>query len=190
MVHRPIFQYLQKVNGLYSVPIIAIFLLGIYTKKVPPIGAKVEMIVGIVLYTFFAFINISDVPEVLAGNDGKLHWLHGYFISFLAACAVMLVIGRLKPQAPKAEKKVEAPVDMTPWRHAKSASWLIVGITILMYLGLHIISNPGPDQDAGSARAENIQVKSAWSSAKDSDFGARVTDNELRLGVQSGITEE
>ena len=30
-----IFQYLQKVNGIYSVPIIAIFLLGILTKHIP-----------------------------------------------------------------------------------------------------------------------------------------------------------
>ena len=135
-----IFAYLQKVNGLYSVPIIAIFLLGIYTKKVPAIGAKVGMVVGISLYSFFAFVNIPNVPSMLAGGDGSLHWLHGYFISFLAACGCMLIIGRLRPQAPSCEEKIEAPVDMTPWKHAKSVSWLIVGITVAMYLGLHSIS--------------------------------------------------
>ena len=151
-----IFQYLQKVNGLYSVPIIAIFLLGIYTKKVPAIGAKVGMIVGIVLYTFFAFVNISDVPEILAGGDGKLHWLHGYFISFLAACTVMLIIGFIKPQAKKEETKIKPPVDMTPWRHAKSVSWLIVGITVLMYAGLHAIANPDTTGQSKASMSETI----------------------------------
>ena len=45
-----IFQYLQKVNGIYSVPIIAICLLGILSKHIPAIGAKIGMIVGFVSY--------------------------------------------------------------------------------------------------------------------------------------------
>ena len=151
-----IFEYLQKVNGLYSVPIIAIFILGIYTKKVPPMGAKIGMVVGITLYSFFAFKNIPNVPEFLAGEDGSLHWLHGYFISFLVACLVMLTIGYFKPQAPKEEEKIEAPVDMTPWRHAKSVSWAIVGITVLMYLGLNAIANPGAAAETTPTMEKNV----------------------------------
>ena len=53
----------------------------------------------------------------------------------------MLIIGFIKPQAKKEETKIKPPVDMTPWRHAKSVSWLIVGI-VLMYAALHAIANP------------------------------------------------
>ena len=90
---QSIFQYLQKVNGLYSVPIIGIFLLGITTKHVPAIAAKVGMIVGMVIYAFFSFENLHNVPEFFADASGDLHWLHGKFISFITAVFVMLAIG-------------------------------------------------------------------------------------------------
>ncbi len=77
---QSIFEYLQKVNGLYSVPIIGIFLLGITTKRVPAVAAKVGMVVGMGFYAFFTFVNIQDVPTFFANSDGDLHWLHGYFI--------------------------------------------------------------------------------------------------------------
>ena len=63
---QSIFEYLQKVNGLYSVPIIGIFLLGITTKHVPAIAAKVGMIAGMLFYAFFSFVNIKDVPTFFA----------------------------------------------------------------------------------------------------------------------------
>ena len=63
---QSIFEYLQKVNGLYSVPIIGIFLLGITTKHIPAIAAKVGMLVGMTFYAFFTFVNIKDVPTFIA----------------------------------------------------------------------------------------------------------------------------
>ncbi len=137
---QSIFEYLQKVNGLYSVPIIGIFLLGITTKHVPALAAKAGMVVGMVFYSFFTFVNIKDVPTFLANGDGDLHWLHGYFISFMSAVAVMLIIGQLKPKTVEeialSDQREPAPVDMTPWAHAKDASLVIVGVTVFIYLFL------------------------------------------------------
>jgi len=135
---QSIFEYLQKVNGLYSVPIIGIFMLGIGTKHVPAIAAKIGMIVGMVFYAFFTFVNIKDVPVFFANGDGDLHWLHGYFISFISSVVVMLVIGYIKPKSVEeiaiSDQRVPAPVDMTPWHQAKNASYAIMGTTVLMYL--------------------------------------------------------
>ena len=140
-----IFEYLQKVNGLYSVPIIGIFLLGITTKHVPAIAAKMGMIVGMVFYAFFTFVNIKDVPTFFANGDGDLHWLHGYFISFIASIFTMLIIGYFKPKTAdeiaKSDERVPAPVDMTPWSQAKNVSLAIMGITIGIYLFLSLISS-------------------------------------------------
>ena len=133
-----IFQYLQKVNGLYSVPIIGIFLLGITTRHVPALAAKVGMIVGISFYSFFTFVNIKDVIPFFANTDGDLHWLHGYFISFLASICVMLIIGYLAPKTTEeiavSEEKTPAPVDMTPWPMAKKVSAGIFSATVAIYL--------------------------------------------------------
>ena len=142
---QSIFEYLQKVNGLYSVPIIGIFLLGITTKHVPAIAAKLGMIVGMASYAFFTFINIQNVPEIFANSDGDLHWLHGYFISFVGSVLVMLIIGKLNPKTAKeiaiSDQRDPAPVDMTPWASANKASITIMGVTVGIYLLLVWISN-------------------------------------------------
>ena len=141
---QSIFEYLQKVNGLYSVPIIGIFLLGITTKHVPAIAAKVGMIAGMLFYAFFSFVNIKDAPTFFADGAGDLHWLHGYFISFILSIAIMLLIGKIKPKSEEeiaiSDEKVPAPVDMTPWTNAKNVSMAIMATTVGIYILLTIAS--------------------------------------------------
>ena len=126
---QSIFEYLQKVNGIYSVPIIAIFLLGILTKHIPAIGAKIGMAVGFISYAYFVFFPIEN-----------FHWLHMYFISFTWSIMVMLLIGYLKPKTDEeikeSDKRDPAPVDMTPWVKAKEVSIAIVGTTVAIYFFL------------------------------------------------------
>ena len=141
---QSIFEYLQKVNGLYSVPIIGIFLLGITTKHIPALAAKIGMIIGIAFYAFFTFINIKNVPQFFADGDGDLHWLHGYFISFIASVFTMLIIGYVKPKTSQeiaiSDERDPAPVDMAPWAYAKTSSLAIMSTTVLIYIGLTVLS--------------------------------------------------
>jgi len=141
---QSIFEYLQKVNGLYSVPIIGIFLLGITTKHIPAIAAKIGMIVGMAFYAFFTFVNIKDVPPFFANEDGDLHYLHGYFISLIASILVMLIIGKVKPKTTEeiaiSDQRDPAPVDMKPWAQAKKVSFTIMCVTVGIYLFLTMAS--------------------------------------------------
>ena len=141
---QSIFQYLQKVNGLYSVPIIGIFLLGITTKHVPAIAAKIGMVVGMAMYAFFSFENLHNVPEFFADGNGDLHWLHGYFISFVFSVIVMLAIGKMKPKTVEeiaiSDQREPAPVDMTPWSESKKVSIGIMSATLGIYLLLTMVA--------------------------------------------------
>ena len=141
---QSIFQYLQKVNGLYSVPIIGIFLLGITTKHVPAVAAKVGMVVGMAMYAFFSFENLHNVPEFFADGNGDLHWLHGYFISFVFSVIVMLAIGKMKPKTVEeialSDQREPAPVDMTPWSESKKVSLGIMSATLGIYFLLTIVA--------------------------------------------------
>ncbi len=141
---QSIFQYLQKVNGLYSVPIIGIFLLGITTKHVPATAAKVGMVVGMAMYAFFSFENLHNVPEFFADGNGDLHWLHGYFISFVFSVIVMLAIGKMKPKTVEeialSDQREPAPVDMTPWSESKKVSIGIMSATLGIYLLLTMVA--------------------------------------------------
>jgi len=142
---QSIFEYLQKVNGLYSVPIIGIFLLGILTKRIPAMAAKVGMSTGMGAYAFFTFINIKDVLPFFANTDGDLHWLHGYFISFALSILVMVLLGYFYPKSDEeieiSEKKDSAPVDMAPWKSAKKVSAGIIFMMMIIYLALTGIAN-------------------------------------------------
>ena len=142
---QSIFEYLQKVNGLYSVPIIGIFLLGILTKRIPAMAAKVGMITGMGAYAFFTFINIQDVLPFFANPDGDLHWLHGYFISFALSILVMVLLGYFYPKSDEeieiSEKRDSSPVDMAPWKSAKKVSAGIIFMTMIIYLALTGIAN-------------------------------------------------
>ncbi len=142
---QSIFEYLQKVNGLYSVPIIGIFLLGILTKRIPAMAAKVGMITGMSAYAFFTFIKIQDVLPFFANTDGDLHWLHGYFISFSLSILVMVLLGYFYPKSDEeieiSEKRDSAPVDMAPWKSAKKVSAGIIFMTMIIYLVLTGIAN-------------------------------------------------
>ena len=57
----------------------------------------------------------------------------------------MLIIGYIKPKSADeiaiSDQRDPAPVDMTPWPQAKNVSVAIMGITIVIYLVLTIISN-------------------------------------------------
>jgi uncharacterized sodium:solute symporter family permease YidK len=54
----------------------------------------------------------------------------------------MLVIGYLNPKSTEeiaaSDQRDPAPVDMTPWKHVKNASYAIMGTTIGIYLLLTI----------------------------------------------------
>jgi len=142
---QSIFEYLQKVNGLYSVPIIGIFLLGILTKRIPAMAAKAGMITGMGAYAYFTFINIQDVLPFFANPDGDLHWLHGYFISFSLSILVMVLLGYFYPKSDEeieiSEKRDSSPVDMAPWESAKKVSAGIIFMTMIIYLALTGIAN-------------------------------------------------
>jgi solute:Na+ symporter, SSS family len=60
-----IFAYLQKMNGLYFIPIFAVVLIGMLSKRVPPVAAKVALIVGFLVIAIGYF-----VP--LGGGDAKI----------------------------------------------------------------------------------------------------------------------
>jgi uncharacterized sodium:solute symporter family permease YidK len=57
----------------------------------------------------------------------------------------MLIIGYFKPKTTEeiaiSDERDPAPVNMTPWPQAKNVSVAIMGITIVIYLVLTIISN-------------------------------------------------
>ena len=134
---QSIFDYLQKVNGLYSVPIIVIFLMGILTRRANARGAKAAMAVGVLSYAAFTFADvvISDLQW-----PTWYHWLHGYGISVaLAFATVVVFFGQPQVQTEDSEA-CAPPVDMNPWSMAKPIAVMIALAAVGLYAGLVVLS--------------------------------------------------
>ena len=122
-----LYTFLQEYNGFYNMPLLAIILLGFYTKRVPALAAKVTMIFHIIAYTISKFL-FADV--------NFLYVLSGLF--FLDV-SLMLLIGKLKPmEIPFKIKDNENKVDLTPWKYGK---YIGIAVVICM-IGMYILFSP------------------------------------------------
>ncbi len=121
-----LFGYLQEVNGCYSIPILTIILVGIFSRTVPPIAAKIGLASGVLLYILSQF-----VLKPMVGANSYPHFLHVMFILFVLNVCVMLFIGKLWPmEATWSKKSVPSPVDMTPYAGAKVQGAIVTAIVI------------------------------------------------------------
>ncbi len=135
---QSIFDYLQKVNGLYSVPIIVIFLMGILTRRATARGAKAAMAVGVLSYAGFTFADvvISDLQW-----PTWYHWLHGYGISVALAFATVVVFFGQPQVQTEDSHACASPVDMNPWSMAKPIAVMIALAALGLYAGLVLLSS-------------------------------------------------
>jgi len=146
-----IFAYLQEVNGIYSIPILTIIVVGYTTKFVPAIAAKIGVISGSVLYIISQFIlkpkminsaleaaKASGVSDELALKvveaNAYPHFLHMMAILFALNIIIMLIIGKFKPRATAYELAYTEQVDITPWKYVKHASIVVCVIVVGIYV--------------------------------------------------------
>lgn len=146
-----IFDYLQRVNGIYSIPILTIIFVGFVTKRVPAIAAKIGLLSGSILYIISEFLirpnfvnsalekaqaNGVISPEALEVVEAEAypHFLHIMAILFVLNVLIMLLIGKFKPNKVSYEQEFTHEVDITPWKHAKIVGAIIVVIVISIYI--------------------------------------------------------
>lgn len=123
-----LFGYLQEVNGCYSIPILTIILVGVFTRHVPPIAAKIGLASGVGLYILSQF-GLKNI----VGAESYPHFLNVMAILFVMNVCIMLWIGKMRPMRPEYEARDSRAVDMTPWAAAKPAGAAIVAIVCSTY---------------------------------------------------------
>ena len=146
-----LFSYIQQALGSLSVPILAVVLVGILTKKVPAIGAKIVLIGGVLMYLISLLLlgpNMIDSALADASANGitdinKLavikaeaypHFLHIMGILFVINVIIMLVVGLIKPKTDIYVPTTTDVIDTTPWKYAWAVGGLIVALVLSTYL--------------------------------------------------------
>ncbi len=122
-----IFQYLQQMNCIYFIPIFSVVLVGMLTKRVPPIAAKIALIAGFVLFIIGYYIP----PFTLVVES--MHPFHFAGIVFFYLVIMMLVIGEIRPTKEEWHQEDVKAVDMTPWKHVRKAALGLFILILVIY---------------------------------------------------------
>lgn len=125
-----LFGYLQEANGIYSIPILTIIVVGYITKRVPAIAAKIGIILGSLLYIVSQFI----LKPFVIGTEDYPHFLHVMAILFMLNIIIMLIIGRFYPRKEEYKQEYTKQVDITPWKYVKVTGGIICLLVIAVYI--------------------------------------------------------
>ncbi len=122
--HSGFYTYLQKVAGLFSIPIFTIVVVGFFTKRVPPIAAKIGLLFFMVSYFLCQYIVVVE-----------LHFLHVLAILFVITSLLMLGIGKAWPMEPLNNTPLPMQVAKSiPWKRRHWASALLLLAMLAVYL--------------------------------------------------------
>lgn len=119
-----LFYLIQQLQGIFNAPILSVVLVGLLTKRVPAIAAKLGLLFGMSAYILFNFVIKVDI-----------HFFHLLGILFVLNVVFMLLVGHFYPQRAYEEVYTEQ-VDIQPWRLVKPVAVLIALGSISMYVFL------------------------------------------------------
>ncbi|SHG51422.1 solute:sodium symporter family transporter [Flagellimonas flava] len=145
-----LFSYIQQSLGSLSVPILAVVMTGILTKRVPALGAKVVMVGGVILYLIsllFLEPHFRESAVALAESQGITdaaqlsiikaeaypHYLHVMGILFVFNVVVMLIFGKIMPKKEVTVEESTDVIDITPWKYAFAIGGVISLLVISTY---------------------------------------------------------
>jgi len=125
-----LFDLMKQLAAFYNIPLLAIVLVGIFSKRVPSLAAFAAVAIGIVFYGYFGMYCDNTI------FSQKLHWLHIAAINFVLIVGVMLLIGVIKPRESDYVQPYSKDVDITPWKLAVPIGVVILILIAAMYIGL------------------------------------------------------
>ncbi|MCM8541833.1 MAG: solute:sodium symporter family transporter [Lentisphaeraceae bacterium] len=134
-----IFGYLQTMNAIYFVPIFAVVLVGLLTKRVPEKAANAGL-----LFAFITIIAVYFVPG-LNITDSKsptfvMHNFHFIAVVLLMAISLMLIWGKVSPLKTAWVHDYSGHLDMTPWKLARPVGLFLIFIVLAIYISFADLS--------------------------------------------------
>jgi len=122
-----IFSYLQKMNGIYFIPIFAVVIAGMLTKRVPGIAANITLITGLLVIIAGYFIPPFNT---ITKHMSEYHFLG---IVFVCLIVMMLIIGKIRPRETAYVQEDVNAVDMTRWKLATPVGILLLILVASIY---------------------------------------------------------
>lgn len=120
-----LWQIIRVFTGFYNIPTVVIVIVGLFTSRVPALGAKLVIVFHVTAYALLRFA-LDDVVTI--------HFLHQYAILFVIEIGIMLAVGRWKPRKQAWQFSSNNKVDLTPWRFARPLAVTLFSCVVAIYL--------------------------------------------------------
>ncbi|MHC2069342.1 solute:sodium symporter family transporter [Bremerella sp. T1] len=155
-----IFGYLQKMNGLYFIPIFSVVLVGMLSKRAPKIAADIALIFGFIAIAVFYFL-IQPMTDGAAVDLNKPFYdFHFLGLMFVTLVGFQLIMARVSPRDTPYEQKDSGAVDMTRWPLAKPLGIALIVVVFGIYSFFALIDKifPVTPEQQAEAQAQAAQV--------------------------------
>lgn len=130
-----IFGYLQKMNGLYFIPILAVVAVGMFDRRAPAWSANLALVAGFVAIALGYFV----FDDAIAASG--LHQFHFLGIVFAALVLMMELAAFQNPNSSpdsSLDESESSPIPMERWPLAKPVG-AILTISVLVIYGYFAI---------------------------------------------------
>lgn len=117
-----LFEFIQKVAGLFSVPIAIIVLVGIFSRKTSALSAKISMAFFVIVYGYTQFI-----------RPVKIHFLYVVAILFILCLFIMWLVDVIKPSGKIYSLPVRHEVETEPWEYRYTVSTILMSLLVWIY---------------------------------------------------------
>jgi len=138
-----LWQIIRIFTGFYNIPIIAIVIVGLFTRHVPALGPKLVIGFHLIAYGLLQFVFKEQVA---------IHFLHLYAILFFIEIGIMLSVGYWLPRVELWTYTTASRVDMSPWPLAVPCAVTLFSCVVALYITFSPLGLVG----AGSAAYEPI----------------------------------
>lgn len=132
-VQGGIFTYLQELNGTHSVPILAIIIVGIFSKRVTGKAANIAILFSAVIYLVLLYV---VRPICLESGTYFPHFLHLMGMLFALVVIIMFAVSYFNPRETDFIDVYTKQVDINPWRYVKPVGYTVCFIVIAIYIYL------------------------------------------------------
>lgn len=126
--YESIFNYLQTMNSIYFIPIFAVVLVGMLTRRVSAAAAKVSLTFSLLLLILGNFV--PPFTYIV----GSMHNFHFIGVVFAWTVILLLVLGEVWPRQDEYIQVDVKAVDMTPWKGAPMAGCLLIAAVFAIYI--------------------------------------------------------
>jgi SSS family solute:Na+ symporter len=134
-----VFTLMKRIMAAFKLPLLAVVVMGMMTRRVPAWAAKASLVGGVFTYFLLDW-------SLGRGNFGvSIHWLHLAAFNTMMLCAFMLAAARLAPEpapvaAPKPGAAFAAGLNLTPWRGIRVASVTVAVLAVALYFSLWLLA--------------------------------------------------